>query len=96
MTRALSLLFQEIPHIEKFSEKDNARQGFFEDTDFERLVACLPEDLKDYVIRKIALSNCLKKGGGSVWESNPPSRGLAAITGFEVGFRQNTHHTSQT
>ena len=23
-------------------------------------------------------------GGGSVWESNPPSRGLAAITGFEV------------
>jgi hypothetical protein len=26
----------------------------------------------------------LKKGGGSVWESNPPSRGLAPITGFEV------------
>src|SRR5512134_3985496 len=22
--------------------------------------------------------------GGSVWESNPPSRGLATITGFEV------------
>ena len=28
--------------------------------------------------------NSLKKGGGSVWESNPPSRGLAPITGFEV------------
>ena len=26
----------------------------------------------------------LKKAGGSVWESNPPSRVLAPITGFEV------------
>jgi hypothetical protein len=26
----------------------------------------------------------LKKAGGSVWESNPPSRLLAPITGFEV------------
>jgi integrase len=31
------------------SEKDNARQGFFEREDFERLGAFLPEDLKDYV-----------------------------------------------
>ena len=26
----------------------------------------------------------LEEGGGSVWESNPPSRVLAPITGFEV------------
>jgi hypothetical protein len=26
----------------------------------------------------------IEKGGGSVWESNPPSRVLAPITGFEV------------
>jgi hypothetical protein len=30
------------------------------------------------------LYNLLKKVGGSVWESNPPSRVLAPITGFEV------------
>ena len=42
-------LLKEIPFIEKFSEKDNARQGFFEDADVERLVSFLPEDLKDYV-----------------------------------------------
>ncbi len=28
--------------------------------------------------------NPLQKDGGSVWESNPPSRVLAPITGFEV------------
>jgi hypothetical protein len=32
----------------------------------------------------MGLHNWLKNGGGSVWESNPPSRGLAPITGFEV------------
>ena len=42
-------LLKEIPFIEKFSEKDNARQGFFEDAEVERLVSFLPEDLKDYV-----------------------------------------------
>ena len=30
------------------------------------------------------LMHSLKQGGGSVWESNPPSGGLAPITGFEV------------
>jgi integrase len=29
--------------------KDNARQGFFEHEQFERVVECLPDDLKDYV-----------------------------------------------
>jgi integrase len=42
-------LLKEIPYIEKFSEKENARQGFFEEADFERLVSFLPEDLKDFV-----------------------------------------------
>jgi len=32
----------------------------------------------------IQLTTTITEGGGSVWESNPPSRGLAAITGFEV------------
>ena len=32
----------------------------------------------------MTISKCLKKAGGSVWESNPPSRVLAPITGFEV------------
>src|SRR5207237_9973023 len=26
----------------------------------------------------------VRRNGGSVWESNPPSKGLAPITGFEV------------
>ena len=39
-------LIKEVPYIEKFSEKDNARQGFFEGEDFERFVSFLPEDLK--------------------------------------------------
>jgi integrase len=41
-------LIEHIPLIERFRE-DNARQGFFEPEDFERLVAFLPEDLKDFV-----------------------------------------------
>jgi integrase len=36
-----------VPHIEKFSEKDNARQGFFEREEFERIVGFLPDYLKD-------------------------------------------------
>jgi integrase len=40
-------LMKEIPHIEKFSEKGNARQGFFEQEELEKLVACLPAYLKD-------------------------------------------------
>jgi len=42
-------LITEVPLIEKFSEKDNVRQGFFTHEDFERLVSFLPEDLKDFV-----------------------------------------------
>jgi integrase len=41
-------LLSDIPHIEKFRE-DNARQGFFEEADFERLVVFLPDDLQDFV-----------------------------------------------
>jgi integrase len=42
-------LMTDIPLIEKFSEKDNVRQGFFTHEDFERLVSYLPNDLKDFV-----------------------------------------------
>lgn len=35
-------LIKDIPHIEKFSETDNARQGFFEPEDLERLLTFLP------------------------------------------------------
>jgi integrase len=41
-------LIDDIPLIEKFRE-DNARQGFFEKEEVERLVSFLPEDLKDFV-----------------------------------------------
>lgn len=41
-------LISDLPHIEKFRE-DNARQGFFERDDFERLVSFLPDDLQDFV-----------------------------------------------
>jgi integrase len=40
-------LLTDVPHIEKFSEKDNARQGFFESEEFEIMVALLPPYLKD-------------------------------------------------
>ena len=40
-------LLKEVPHIEKFSEKDNARQGFFEREEFETIVGFLPDYLKD-------------------------------------------------
>jgi integrase len=40
-------LIQDVPHIEKFSEKDNARQGFFEREEFETIVGLLPDYLKD-------------------------------------------------
>lgn len=42
-------LIAEVPLIEKFSEKDNVRQGFFTYEDFARLVSFLPEDLQDFV-----------------------------------------------
>jgi integrase len=42
-------LIADVPLIEKFSEKDNVRQGFFTHEDFERLVSFLPEDLQDFV-----------------------------------------------
>lgn len=40
-------LINEVPHIEKFSEKDNARQGFFEQEQLETIVGFLPAYLKD-------------------------------------------------
>jgi integrase len=39
----------EVPLIEKFSEKDNARQGFFDKDSFERVIVLLPEELQDFV-----------------------------------------------
>src|SRR5215510_14825224 len=40
-------LIKDVPLIEEFPE-DNARQGFFEREDFERVVSFLPDDLKDF------------------------------------------------
>jgi len=40
-------LIMDIPHIEKFSEKDNARQGFFEPEELERVLMFLPPYLQD-------------------------------------------------
>jgi integrase len=40
-------LIKDIPHIEKFSEKDNARQGFFEPEELERHLTFLPSYLQD-------------------------------------------------
>ena len=42
-------LLTEIPVFEKFSEKDNSRQGFFAQEDFQRIVPFLPDDLQDFV-----------------------------------------------
>jgi integrase len=42
-------LMAEVPLIEKFSEKDNARQGFFDKDSFERVITLLPTDLHDFV-----------------------------------------------
>jgi integrase len=42
-------LLTELPIFEKFSEKDNARQGFFTQEDFERIVPFLPDDLQGFV-----------------------------------------------
>jgi hypothetical protein len=36
-----------VAHIETFSEKDNARQGFFEREELEYILGYLPEYLKD-------------------------------------------------
>jgi integrase len=53
-------LLKDIPHIEKFSEKDNARQGFFERDELERMVALLPDYLKD--ITRFAYHTGWRKG----------------------------------
>ena len=42
-----SKLLEKIPHIPRF-KVENARQGFFERTDFERVVSCLPEYFQDF------------------------------------------------
>jgi integrase len=40
-------LIASVPHIEKFSEQGNARQGFFEPNELEAIVSFLPDYLKD-------------------------------------------------
>ena len=52
LSQAMSLakrkkLITEIPYMEKFSEKGNERQGFFEREELENIVAFLPPYLKD-------------------------------------------------
>ena len=42
-------LLATVPHIEKFSEQGNARQGFFEQDELEAIVSFLPSYLKDGV-----------------------------------------------
>jgi integrase len=42
-------LLTTVPHIEKFSEQGNARQGFFEQDELEAIVSFLPPYLKDVV-----------------------------------------------
>src|SRR5262249_16110860 len=54
-------LLRDIPLIEKFSEKDNARQGFFDRDELERMVALLPDYLKD--ITRFAYRTGWRKGG---------------------------------
>ena len=53
-------LLTNMPHIEKFSEKDNARQGFFEREELERMLEYLPEYLKD--ITRFAYHTGWRKG----------------------------------
>jgi integrase len=48
------------PKIRKLSEKGNARQGFFEKADFEKLVKQLPEHLQGFV--KFAYHSGWRKG----------------------------------
>ena len=40
-------LLKDVPHIEKFSEKENARQGFLEHFEMEAIVGFLPPYLQD-------------------------------------------------
>ena len=42
-------IIKDIPYIERFCEKENARQGFSEGADSERLVSFLPADPRDFV-----------------------------------------------
>ena len=53
-------LINDIPHIERFSEKENARKGFFEREDFEKIVAFLPDYAKD--IARFAYTVGWRKG----------------------------------
>jgi integrase len=53
-------LLTNIPHIEKFSEKDNARQGFFEQEELERMLEYLPDYLKD--VTRFAYHTGWRKG----------------------------------
>lgn len=53
LTQALQLAVEKkllihVPVVKKYTE-NNARQGFFEIDDFERVVVLLPEDLQDFV-----------------------------------------------
>ena len=53
LTQALPLavekkLLARVPIVKKYTE-NNARQGFFEVDDFERVVALLPDDIQDFV-----------------------------------------------
>jgi integrase len=53
-------LLASVPHIEKFSEKENARQGFFEPHEMEAIVAHLPAYLKD--VLRFAYHSGWRKG----------------------------------
>src|SRR5262249_6219956 len=53
-------LLKEIPHIGKFSEKDNARQGFFERKELERMLTVLPSYLQD--VTRFAYHTGWRKG----------------------------------
>lgn len=49
LAKTKKLVTVELPVFEKFSEKDNARQGFFDKESFERVVLFFPEDVQDFV-----------------------------------------------
>src|SRR6266571_2808275 len=60
LAKRKKLLKADIPHIEKFSEKDNARQGFFERDELERMLTFLPDYLQD--ITRFAYHTGWRKG----------------------------------
>ena len=63
----------------------DSAEGFF-DTITQKLHKCLSgrSFIRFYEVTKNFYNLLKEKAGGSVWESNPPSRVLAPITGFEV------------